>query len=157
MTRLTRIGNSQGIRIPKPLIAQANLENNKLDLEVVEEGLLIKPILNTRRKNWKSNIESVLLKNKDKKRIYPFLIRFLKDSEDILGKDHFIVNINYLLLSQHAKTNEERAFYNRKSDYFLKNSLGFAEGKIVKFRGMQRELLFIWSDILMTSFRQNNS
>ena len=67
MTMLTRIGNSQGIRIPKPLIAQANLENNKLDLEVVEEGLLIKPILNTRRKNWKSNIESVLLKNKDKK------------------------------------------------------------------------------------------
>ena len=67
MTKLTRIGNSQGIRIPKPLIAQANLENNKLDLEVVEEGLLIKPILNTRRKNWKSNIESILAKNKDKK------------------------------------------------------------------------------------------
>jgi len=67
MTRLTRIGNSQGIRIPKPLIAQANIENNKLDLEVVEEGLLIKPILNTRRKNWKSNIESILSKNKDKK------------------------------------------------------------------------------------------
>ena len=67
MTMLTRIGNSQGIRIPKPLIAQANLENTQLDLEVVEEGLLIKPILNTRRKNWKSNIESVLLKNKDKK------------------------------------------------------------------------------------------
>ena len=43
------------------------LENNKLDLEVVEEGLLIKPILNTRRKNWKSNIESILSKNKDKK------------------------------------------------------------------------------------------
>ena len=67
MTMLTRIGNSQGIRIPKPLIAQANLENNKLDLEVVEEGLLIKPILNTRRKDWKSNIESILSKNKNKK------------------------------------------------------------------------------------------
>ena len=67
MTRLTRIGNSQGIRIPKPLIAQANLENSKLNLEVVKEGLLIKPILNTRRKNWKSNIESILSKNKDKK------------------------------------------------------------------------------------------
>ena len=67
MTMLTRIGNSQGIRIPKPLIAQAHLENTQLDLEVVEEGLLIKPILNTRRKNWKSNIESILSKNKDKK------------------------------------------------------------------------------------------
>jgi antitoxin MazE len=66
MTMLTRIGNSQGIRIPKPLIIQANLENSKLDLEVVKEGLLIKPILNTRRKDWKSNIESILSKNKDK-------------------------------------------------------------------------------------------
>jgi antitoxin MazE len=64
---LTRIGNSQGIRIPKPLIAQANLENTQLDLEIVEEGLLIKPILNTRRKDWKSNIESIMSKNKDKK------------------------------------------------------------------------------------------
>ena len=64
---LTRIGNSQGIRIPKSLISKANLENVQLDLEVVEEGLLIKPILNTRRKNWKNNIESVLAKNKNKK------------------------------------------------------------------------------------------
>jgi antitoxin MazE len=67
MTMLTRIGNSQGIRIPKPLIIQANLENTQLYLKVIEEGLLIKPILNTRRKNWKSNIESILSKNKDKK------------------------------------------------------------------------------------------
>ena len=67
MTMLTRIGNSQGIRIPKPLIAQANLENTQLDLEIVEEGLLIKPILNTRRKDWKNNIESIMSKNKDKK------------------------------------------------------------------------------------------
>ena len=64
---LTRIGNSQGIRIPKPLISKANLENVQLDLEVVEEGLLIKPILHTRRKNWKNNIEKVLAKNKNKK------------------------------------------------------------------------------------------
>ena len=67
MTMLTRIGNSQGIRIPKSLISKANLENVQLDLEVVEEGLLIKPILNTRRKNWKNNIERVLAKNKNKK------------------------------------------------------------------------------------------
>ena len=67
MTMLTRIGNSQGIRIPKPLIAQANLENTQLDLEVVKEGLLIKPISNIRRKDWKNNIESIISKNKDKK------------------------------------------------------------------------------------------
>jgi len=64
MTMLTKIGNSQGIRIPKPLIAQANLENVQIDLEVVENGLLIKPILTSRRENWKDNIENVLLENK---------------------------------------------------------------------------------------------
>jgi len=65
MTMLTRIGNSQGIRIPKPLIAQAHLENVQIDLEVVSNGLLIKPILTSRRENWKNNIENILLKNKD--------------------------------------------------------------------------------------------
>jgi len=65
MTMLTRIGNSQGIRIPKPLIAQAHLENVQIDLEVVENGLLIKPILTSRRENWKDNIENILMKNKN--------------------------------------------------------------------------------------------
>jgi len=65
MTILTRIGNSQGIRIPKPLIAQAHLENVQIDLEVVENGLLLKPILTSRRENWKDNIASILLQNKE--------------------------------------------------------------------------------------------
>jgi len=65
MTMLTRIGNSQGIRIPKPLITQANLENHELDFEIVENGLLIKPI-STKRDNWKENITQVILKNKNK-------------------------------------------------------------------------------------------
>lgn len=38
MTILTKIGNSQGIRIPKPLIKQAHLENVDLELEVLEIG-----------------------------------------------------------------------------------------------------------------------
>ena len=65
MTMLTRIGNSQGIRIPKSLIAQAHLENVQIDLELVENGLLIKPILTSRRENWKDNIENILLQNKN--------------------------------------------------------------------------------------------
>ena len=55
MTMLTKIGNSQGIRIPKPLIQQAHLEN----------GLLIKPITATVRESWKESIESTLSKYKD--------------------------------------------------------------------------------------------
>jgi len=65
MTMLTKIGNSQGVRIPKPLIAQAHLENVEIDFEVVENGLLIKPIHKNARENWKNNIQEVLTKNKD--------------------------------------------------------------------------------------------
>jgi antitoxin MazE len=62
MTMLTKIGNSQGIRIPKPLIAQANLQNHQIELEVVENGLLLKPIKN-QREDWEEDIKQVLQKN----------------------------------------------------------------------------------------------
>ena len=64
MTTLRKIGNSQGIRIPKPLIQQAHLENVSLELEVLENGLLIKPVNNTGRGSWKENIEKVLSSHK---------------------------------------------------------------------------------------------
>ena len=67
MTTLTKIGNSQGIRIPKALIKQAHLENVEIDLEVVENGLLLKPIKKNTRENWEENIKQVLEKNKNKK------------------------------------------------------------------------------------------
>jgi len=67
MTMLTKIGNSQGIRIPKPLIQQAHLENANLELEVLDNGLLIKPINNIQRENWKKNIEQVLAHHKNMK------------------------------------------------------------------------------------------
>jgi len=43
MARLIKIGNSQGVRIPKPIISIANLENQELDFIVLNEGLLITP------------------------------------------------------------------------------------------------------------------
>ena len=64
---LIKIGNSQGIRIPKPLIQQAHLENTNLELEVLDNGLLIKPINNIQRESWKKNIEQVLIRNKNMK------------------------------------------------------------------------------------------
>ena len=66
MTTLTRIGNSQGIRIPKPLIQQARLENVPLDLEVVPDGILIKPIRKPLRDTWEADIESVLRQHKSR-------------------------------------------------------------------------------------------
>ncbi len=64
MTTLTPIGNSQGIRIPKPLIKQAKLENTQLELIVIDKGLLIRPIKQN-RSTWSQNIEQVMLSNKN--------------------------------------------------------------------------------------------
>lgn len=80
MTMLTKIGNSQGIRIPKALIKEAHLENVEIDLEVVENGLLLKPIKKTARENWDENIKQVLEKNKNKKDDV-LLEDFLNDSD----------------------------------------------------------------------------
>ena len=43
MAKIIQIGNSQGIRIPKPLIAIANLEDKELEYVVMDSGLLITP------------------------------------------------------------------------------------------------------------------
>ena len=80
MTMLTKIGNSQGIRIPKALIKEAHLENVEIDLEVVENGLLLKPIKKNIRENWEENIKQVLEKNK-KKKDEGILEDFLHDSD----------------------------------------------------------------------------
>ena len=80
MTMLTKIGNSQGIRIPKALIKEAHLENVEIDLEVVENGLLLKPIKKSARENWEENIKQVLEKNKNKKD-EGVLEDFLNDSD----------------------------------------------------------------------------
>ena len=66
MTVLTKIGNSQGIRIPKPIIKQAKLENCEIEFEVTEDGLLLKPVKKASRKNWEKNIKEVLSKNRQK-------------------------------------------------------------------------------------------
>ncbi len=61
MAHLVKIGNSQGIRIPKPLIEQANLQGKELNLQLVEGGLLIAPVLKP-REDWAESIEKTMLK-----------------------------------------------------------------------------------------------
>ena len=60
MTQLVRIGNSQGIRIPKPLIEQAHLEGKELKLQLVNGGLLITPEKEA-REGWKEAIEQTIM------------------------------------------------------------------------------------------------
>jgi len=66
MTMLTKIGNSQGVRIPKPLIKQAKLENCEIEFELTKEGLLLKPVKNNPREDWEENIKNILSKNSSK-------------------------------------------------------------------------------------------
>ncbi len=49
-TQIIKIGNSKGIRIPKPILEQSSLDG-EVELEVVDEGLLIKSS-GKPRANW---------------------------------------------------------------------------------------------------------
>ena len=46
-TKIVRIGNSRGVRIPKPLLEQAGLED-EVQLRVVESGIIIEGVATTR-------------------------------------------------------------------------------------------------------------
>ena len=58
MAKIIQIGNSQGIRIPKPLIALANLEGKELEYVVIDSGLLITPEKKV-RVGWKNDIDDL--------------------------------------------------------------------------------------------------
>jgi antitoxin MazE len=59
MTTLIRIGNSQGIRIPKAVIEQARLEDKQLEFKIVDDGLLIQPVKKN-REGWKEQFDNAL-------------------------------------------------------------------------------------------------
>ena len=40
MTTITKIGNSRGVRIPKAIIKQANLENTEIEFKIGNESLI---------------------------------------------------------------------------------------------------------------------
>lgn len=62
-TKIVRIGNSQGIRIPKTLLEQAGLEG---DVEIVVEGnsLVIRP-LRQPRQSWEASFEEMAARGDD--------------------------------------------------------------------------------------------
>ena len=60
MAHLIKIGNSQGLRIPKPLIHQAGLENKELKFQVINGGLFVTPVRKCRH-GWKEAIEKTMI------------------------------------------------------------------------------------------------
>jgi antitoxin MazE len=58
-TRLIRVGNSQGIVLPKKLLQQYHLAG-EVDLQPTAEGLLIKPVVKTRRQGWDERFQQAI-------------------------------------------------------------------------------------------------
>ena len=56
MAKIIKIGNSQGIRIPKSIVELANLENIELDFVILDSGLLITPDKKARL-GWENRAE----------------------------------------------------------------------------------------------------
>jgi antitoxin MazE len=81
MTTLIRIGNSQGIRIPKAVIEQARLEDKQLEFKVIDDGLLIKPVKKN-REGWKEQFDKALKSQESSEADQKWLDARLVDEED---------------------------------------------------------------------------
>ena len=77
-TKIVRIGNSRGVRIPKPLLEQAGLEN-EVQLRVVESGIIIEGA-SSRRAGWSASAELLRARGDDSLLDAPVATQF-DDSE----------------------------------------------------------------------------
>ena len=57
-TQLTRIGNSLGVRIPRAILRLAGMEGRRLELKLVEGGLLLSPSPRPRQ-GWKEAFQQM--------------------------------------------------------------------------------------------------
>ena len=63
-TKIVRIGNSQGLRIPKPLLEQTGLEG-EVEILVKDQSLVISP-LHERRSDWGEAFEAMAERGDDR-------------------------------------------------------------------------------------------
>ena len=61
--RIVKIGNSQGIRIPKPLLEQLKIKED-VDIEVENNQLIIRPVSNPRM-GWDDAFRQMATNNDD--------------------------------------------------------------------------------------------
>ncbi|HLO54705.1 MAG TPA: AbrB/MazE/SpoVT family DNA-binding domain-containing protein [Saprospiraceae bacterium] len=61
--QIRKIGNSSGIIIPKSMLDNCNISDT-VELEVVRDMIVIKPIKKTRRENWDLLFKEANKKNK---------------------------------------------------------------------------------------------
>lgn len=60
---IIKIGNSQGVRIPKPIIDQCGF-NKEVELEVINQELIVKASKSP-RKNWETSFKKMAKNNDD--------------------------------------------------------------------------------------------
>ena len=63
-TRLIKIGNSQGLRIPKVVLEQLNL-SDEVELEVQENQLVVRPVL-APRSDWEEQFKAMAAEGDDR-------------------------------------------------------------------------------------------
>ena len=63
ITKVIKIGNSRGIRIPKSIIDQSGLKN-EVELEVKDDKIIIKAV-SKMRENWDSAFQKMSQNNDD--------------------------------------------------------------------------------------------
>jgi antitoxin MazE len=63
-TRIVRIGNSQGIRIPKPLLEQAGI-GDRVELEVHDGAITIRPARRA-REGWEEHFAAMATAGDDR-------------------------------------------------------------------------------------------
>ena len=63
-TRIIKIGNSQGIRIPKLLLEQTNL-GEEVELELQRDQIVVRPAHNARH-NWEDEFKAMAERGDDK-------------------------------------------------------------------------------------------
>jgi antitoxin MazE len=63
ITRIVPIGNSQGIRIPKPLLEQAGL-SGEVEIRAEEGALVVRPVKRPRA-NWATAFQKMAQRGED--------------------------------------------------------------------------------------------
>ncbi len=63
-THIVRIGNSRGVRIPKPLLEQTGL-NGQVEISVREDSLVISPVKKKPREGWEESFSQMAARGDD--------------------------------------------------------------------------------------------
>ena len=66
--RITRIGNSRGIRIPKVWVEQLGAGQEELEMEMRPEGLVIRPVRKPRA-GWEEQFQEMARRGDDQQAI----------------------------------------------------------------------------------------